>query len=255
MPTAAGETMLSHARQMLLGAEKIHAELVEHVQRAQGFVRIAANLSAIVQHLPEDLSRFLKARKGVSVDLQDRCCEAVLQAVEDGSVDLGICSCCGASANLHFSPYRKDHLVLAMRHDHQLAKYRKIPFAAALDEEYIVLYGSNWISLGAQAAAHEAGRPLKIKVQVPSFDAICRMAQAGIGIGLIPYEIFAAIGPSLGLAAVELDDAWSTRSQQLIVRDPRQLSPAATALFKHLKESHPNECSRNLGRRHARRRQ
>lgn len=50
--TPAGETLLHHARRMLFNLEKIGLELGEHLQGVRGYVRMLANLSAIIQFLP-----------------------------------------------------------------------------------------------------------------------------------------------------------------------------------------------------------
>ena len=59
--TPAGEALLHHARVTLLNVEKIAVELAEYSNGVRGHVRMLANLSAIVQFLPEDLSQFFSA--------------------------------------------------------------------------------------------------------------------------------------------------------------------------------------------------
>ncbi len=50
--TPAGETLLHHARRVLRDVENIGIELAEHATGLRGYVRMMANLSAIVQSLP-----------------------------------------------------------------------------------------------------------------------------------------------------------------------------------------------------------
>src|SRR3981081_4238945 len=70
--TPAGEALLHHARVTLLNVEKIAVELSEYSQGVRGHVRMLANLSAIVQFLPEDLSDFFSAHEFLKVALQER---------------------------------------------------------------------------------------------------------------------------------------------------------------------------------------
>ena len=70
--TPAGEALLHHARVTLLNVEKIAVELAEYAKGVRGHVRMFANLSAIVQFLPEDLSGFFGAHRSLRVDLQER---------------------------------------------------------------------------------------------------------------------------------------------------------------------------------------
>lgn len=59
--TAAGDSLLHHARSLLYGLEKMQGELQEYAGGVRGHVRIHANISAIVQFLPEDLGSFARA--------------------------------------------------------------------------------------------------------------------------------------------------------------------------------------------------
>ena len=58
--TPAGESLLHHARSVLFSLEKMQAELSEYADGVRGHVRIHANISAIVQFLPEDLGAFTR---------------------------------------------------------------------------------------------------------------------------------------------------------------------------------------------------
>jgi DNA-binding transcriptional LysR family regulator len=90
--TPAGEALLHHARVTLLNIEKIAVELSEYSQGVRGHVRMLANLSAIVQFLPEDLSGFFSAHEFLKVDLQERPSGQVVRGLEEGAAEIGICS-------------------------------------------------------------------------------------------------------------------------------------------------------------------
>ena len=233
--TPAGHTLLTHARRMLLSVETIGVELAAHAQGVRGYVRMVANLSAIVEFLPEDLRAFLQLHEQVKLDLEERPSDSVVRGVEDSWADIGICSGDVDTRELHTELYRRDALVLVMRADHPLAAHASVPFAATLDCEHVGLHVNSSINSRMHLAAREAGRVLQVRIQVPGFDAVCRMAQVGMGLGVIPREVFRAIGRPLGLAAVELDDSWAQRELKIVVRDPQALSPVTQALFEHLR--------------------
>ncbi|MES2259303.1 MAG: LysR substrate-binding domain-containing protein [Pseudomonadota bacterium] len=232
--TPAGATLLTHARRMLLSVEKIGVELAEHAQGVRGYVRMVANLSAIVEFLPEDLRLFLQQHEQVKLDLEERPSDNVVRAVEDSWADIGICSGDVDTRDLHSQLYRRDRLVLVMRGDHRLARRDHVAFAETLNCDHVGLHVNSSINSRMHLAARAAGRALKVRIQVPGFDAVCRMAQVGMGLGVIPYDVFLAIGRPLGLAAVALEDAWAERELKVIVRDVKALSPVTQALFGHL---------------------
>ena len=70
--TPAGESLLHHARSVLFSLEKMQGELSEYADGVRGHVRVHANISAIVQFLPEDLGAFIAANMPqVKIDLEE----------------------------------------------------------------------------------------------------------------------------------------------------------------------------------------
>ena len=232
--TAAGETLLHHARQMLFNVEKMGLELGEHSHGVRGYVRMLANLSAIIQFLPEDLRDFSQRHPEVKTDLEERPSNGVVQGVLDGVADLGICSSDTDTKGLPSVTYRHDKLVVLMPADHPLATRESLAFSETLDSDYVGLHAASSINMRTHAAAREAGKMLRLRIHVPGFDAMCRMVQANMGIGILPQKAYELFGRALGLHAVPLTDAWSDRSLILVVRDVAQLSPVSRLLFDAL---------------------
>src|SRR5574343_1685438 len=90
--TPAGESLLHHARTVLFGLERMQGELAEYTEGVRGHVRVHANISAIVQFLPEDLGAFARQHSQIKIDLQEHLSPDVLQAVQEGTTDLGLCN-------------------------------------------------------------------------------------------------------------------------------------------------------------------
>ena len=232
-PTPAGETLLHHTRRMLASAEQITLELAEHARGVRGFVRVLANLSAIVQFLPEDLQAFLAVQVNIRIDLEERPSGGVVAGVEEGVADLGICAGSTDSRSLLARPYRGDRLVLVVPAGHPLAGREAIALAETLDHDHVGLHRESSIYAALRDEARRRGRPLRLRMHVPSFDAICRMAQVGMGLGVVPQDVHALLGPQTNLVAVPLTDPWARRTLNLVVR-PGPLSPAASLLLDHL---------------------
>src|SRR5215475_15117124 len=131
--TPAGEALLHHARVTLLNVEKITAELREYAEGVRGHVRMLANLSAIVQFLPEDLSAFFSAHEALKIDLQERPSGQVVQGIEEGAAEIGICSSETETRGCETFHYRYDNLVVVTREDHPLAARESLAFADTLD--------------------------------------------------------------------------------------------------------------------------
>ncbi|EJN32553.1 transcriptional regulator [Pseudomonas sp. GM84] len=233
--TPAGETLLHHARRMLFNLEKIGLELGEHLQGVRGYVRMLANLSAIIQFLPEDLADFSAHHERIKLDLEERPSNGVVQGVLDGVADLGICSADSDTRDLHAVRYKRDQLVLVLPAGHPLAARPEVAFADTLDNDFIGLHAASSINMRTVEAARRVGKVLRLRIHVPSFDAVCRMVQANMGVGILPRKAFELFGGALGLQAVKLSDDWAERELLLVVRELEALSPVSRLLFEQLR--------------------
>lgn len=233
--TPAGEALLHHARVTLLNVEKIAVELSEYSHGVRGHVRMLANLSAIVQFLPEDLQAFFSAHHLLRVDLQERPSGQVVRGIEEGAAEIGICSGEAETRSLEAFHYRYDHLAVVVRPDHPLSVRADILFAETLDYDHIGLHAASSIYLRSQYAASQAGKSMRLRINVPGFDAVCRMVQADMGIGLIPDRAFEVIGAGMGLRAIPLRDDWAKRELKIVVRDAAQLSATGRMVLDHLR--------------------
>lgn len=233
--TPAGESLLHHARTVLFGLERMQGELSEYAEGVRGHVRVHANISAIFQFLPEDLGTFARTHSQIKIDLQEHLSPDVLHAVQEGATDLGICNTGnhGASA-LQSRPYRTDKLVLVVPQGHTLSARDAIHFEEILDWDIIGLHAGSSISLSMRAAAAKAGRPLRQRIQVTGLDAMCRMIDNGLGVGLLPDRAFALMHGVGRLQAVPLQDAWAQRELRLVARDFDALPVTARLLAEHL---------------------
>jgi DNA-binding transcriptional LysR family regulator len=83
------------------------------------------------------------------------------------------------------------------------------------------------------------GKPLKLRIQLSSFDAMCRMIGAGVGVGIVPESAARRNQASMGIALIELTDAWSVRERYILVRDRDSLPRYAESLIKTLCEHYP----------------
>lgn len=240
--TPAGESLLHHARTVLFGLERMQGELSEYADGVRGHVRMHANISAIVQFLPEDLGAFAQSHSQVKIDLQEHLSPAVLHAVREGTADLGVChidSAPGASDGLQSRAYRSDALVVVAPVGHPLAARPAVRFAEVLDWDIVGLHAGSSINQAMRQAAAAADKPLRQRIQVTGLDAMCRMIDNGLGIGLLPDRAFALMRSMGGLAAVALDEPWAARTLRLVTRDFATLPVAARLLADHLAPAQP----------------
>ena len=234
--TPAGESLLHHARSVLFSLEKMQVELAEYAQGVRGHVRIHANISAIVQFLPEDLGAFAREHPQVKLDLEEHLSTEVVRAVQEGAADVGICHV-GLTPvpALQTLPYRQDELVLIVPRGHALATEDVVPFERTLDLDHVGLHANSSIYLAMREAAAVAGRTVRLRIHVTGLDAMCRMIHNGLGVGVMPLRAFTLMHGVGDLECVRLSDAWAMRTINLVARDFATLPLPARLLVDHLR--------------------
>ena len=231
--TPAGHALLAHARQMLSHVDQMQADLSDYSKGVKGMVRVQANASALAQYLPDDLASFAASHPAIKVSLEEERSGAIVEAVHSGATDIGIVMEGADAPGLQLLEYRTDTLVAVVPKAHPL-RARRLAFEKLLDQDFVGLESNTVISQMMLAQASHAGKPLRLRVQVKSFDVVARLIQAGLGIGLLPEAAAHAFAPAMGLRTIPLTDPWAKRTMYVCVRQYSALPAAARQLVDHL---------------------
>ncbi|MDX3904167.1 MAG: LysR family transcriptional regulator [Pigmentiphaga sp.] len=229
--TPAGRRLLEHARQVMRKVDALKSDFTDGGTGATGHIRIFANTTAVTEFMPEILARFLADRPGVTVDLQERLTRDIVRGVLDGSTDLGITAGPISATGLERLHFSTDRLVLAVPAGHPLAARGHVTLDDTLRYPHISLHeGSTMLAFLREQVEHRGGE-LTLRIQVSGFEAICRMVEAGVGIGVIPESAAMRHSRTMKLGIVALDEPWAVRERDLLVRELDALPSCARALI------------------------
>ncbi|MDB5405500.1 MAG: LysR family transcriptional regulator [Rhodospirillales bacterium] len=240
--TPAGRSLAHHARLVLQQVERMRGELSAYAQGLKGFVRLLANTSAMTEFLPEVLSEFLAAHPNIDVDLEERPSFDIVRSVAEGIADAGIVADIVDFGALEAFPFATDRLVAVMAREHPLASCRSLRFRELLDDPFVGLGGASALQHHLAQHATQAGRPLKLRVRLSNFEAICRMVERGVGVAVIPETAARRSRKLTAIRLVRLADPWSLRQLTLCVRRLNELPMPAQLLVAHLRRQ-PSEAA------------
>jgi len=233
VPTPAGEALVLHARQLRAQVERLDVEMSDYSDGSRGVVRMCAATSALSGALPQELAAFTEGNPGVSIELLERRSSEGVAAVRDGRADIAVVlSSDPLLTELRFYRYRSEDLVAVVPRGHAI-RGRRIAFHRLLDYDIVGIEGTTPLMTLLHDAARAAGRPLRLRVQVWSFDVICRMIKANMGVGVLPELAAKTYAKDLGLRLVPLSDQWASRTISLCVR-AAGLSGPAQRMVDHL---------------------
>jgi DNA-binding transcriptional LysR family regulator len=233
--TPAGMTFLHHAKHLVRQAELLRADLSEFGQGTRGHVRILANTTTVTDILPEVLAEFFQVHPGVNIDLQEKQSAEIPTLVSEGLAEIGIVAGNIDTLALESVHFATDRLVVATPSAHPLASRDGVTFAEVVNEDFIGLHGSSTLQTFLNQMAESCGHQIKQRVQVYSFDAICRMVSAGAGVAILPLSSARRHSAHIPLSLVNLVDAWSERKRYLVVRERDALPQHSLWLLQRLR--------------------
>jgi DNA-binding transcriptional LysR family regulator len=168
------------------------------------------------------------------VELEEHVSSEVAQAVAENVADVGVVSDLSDFDGVALHPCWRDQLALLAPAGHPLAHAVRVRFAQALEHPMVGLKPGSTLHSRLLRAAAELGRSLPMQVQVGSFDAMCAMIAAGMGVGIMPRAASLPYLDALRLTATPLDESWAEHQLYLCRKADGELSPAAARLFAHL---------------------
>ncbi len=232
-PTPAGKALVAHARTILEHAEEARTHLLLFAKGVKGHLRLEANTSAITQFLPADLAQFAIRYPGIVVNLEESRSEEIVERLRDGKSEVGIVMDGIDRDGLVCHEYRRDRLVAVVPDQYPLAA-ECVQFSDIIEHDLVGLDESAALTRLLQREASSIGEALRLRVQVRSFDAVSRLVQAGMGVGILPELAAEAYVQNMGLRLIRLSDPWAERTMHVCVRQSGRLPPEAWKLIDQL---------------------
>ena len=240
-PTAAGQTLLEHARAMLASAALIERDMAGYSAGVRGQVRILASASALAESLADDIAAFLRepSHQDIQVDLEERVSPEIVRGIRGGIAALGVCWDAADIGTLQCKPYRTDELCMVVPKRHPLAAKKRLRFGETMAYEHVSLPVNSAVQVLMHREAARIGGKLRMRVIVTNFEAALRVVRAGLAISVVPREVAQIYAEAYGLKLVPLDEPWSERRFIIVYGDDASLPPAARLLLDHLAAQAP----------------
>lgn len=216
--TALGRAFTQRGMAILQELDHLVAELADARLGVVRHLHVCASTAAITQFLPPLLASYAGHRPEVQVELEEQVSHQVVASVREGRADLGVFVAGPDIRGLEVRDFRNDELVLILPGGHRLAGRVPLAFAETLDEPWISLNAGAAMLQAQQQAAMAAGRPLKLRMQVRSFDAVGHMVASGLGIAVLPKGAALPIVRAMKLRWRPLADGWAKRQLLVAVR-------------------------------------
>jgi DNA-binding transcriptional LysR family regulator len=237
-PTPAGEALVRHARLVFQQLQRMRAELGDHAQGLKGTVRLLCNTAALSEYLPDALAGSWRATPTSTSGSKSAPATRWRRPCAKGAADVGILSDAVDLSQLESFPFRVDRLVaVAAPELAQLLSPDGAPvdFVRLLAFDHIGLAGDSALFNYLELQARRLGHTLHARVRLRGFEAICRMVEAGVGVGIVPEPAAQRCAQTMKIAVMELADAWALRQLIICMRSFDALPRHAQQLVDELR--------------------
>ena len=228
--TANGQVLHRLAIEVVARLEQMVLEIDDLRTGASGHLRLWANPSAFGGFLPRLLSAYAEQHPDVRIDLEDALSEDAVRAVQKGVAELAVIGDNVPCEDLETFACNVDRLVLLVPAEHAMAEATSVRLERVLDHDLITLARTASLTRKVMAAAEGLGCTVRIRVQVRSFDSMCRMVACGLGLAILPRAAAVLYAEALALRIVALEGLDVQRRLLVAMRSRSLLSPAAAAL-------------------------
>lgn len=232
--TRAGQTFLPSAEAVLDAIRDLNDQMEDALKATSGHVRILANALAVADVVPDSLGEYLSLNPGVTVDIEEALSGDIVRMIREGTADIGIIIEEAVPDDLEIIPYRRFEWALVVGNDHPLAGHGSVTLEDMLPYEFIGRNISTSIFLILDRLARNLGQRLQVRAKLASFDGMCRMAAANVGITIVPRHAADRHACDLPISVVPIADDWALRSLVICVRKTGALPAFARDLLDHL---------------------
>lgn len=234
--TEVGALLVEHAK-ALFAEERAAEERLESLRGLRrGVLRVGASTTLAAYFLPPMLGELHRAHPGIDLQLLSANARAVVGAVLEHDVELGLVEGPVQDGRLEVRPWREDELVVVVAPGHSLARSRRVT-GPQLMEELLLLReeGAGTREVMLSALRRRRWTPRRV-FEVNSTEAIKGLVSSGVGWALLSARAVRDEVQIGRLKRLEVQDFALKRTLSWIRWKARRLGPAATA-FRSLAET------------------
>ena len=234
-PTPEGKEFLYGARHLLGNAN----QLAEHVKnfpiKFDDTVKIIGATTIWSGFLPYDLGTFLNKLEHknihIEMDIGDRI--AVVEAVKEGRVSMGVSWDRKSFKGLQDIAYRPQKLAVFVHKEHPLSHEKKLTYAAIAKWDRVGIESNRAIEIELSSKKLIPSLEQRFRAIAPNFEIALRLAEMQVGILIAPLEMKLFVH-SKSLVAIPMEEEFSRRDYYICFQDENTLSSSAKLLLKHL---------------------
>ena len=186
--TTAGETFLDRARSTLRKVQD-DMEVARSAGRGElGLLTVGFIGSGMLTALPAMLGEYRRRHPRLKLQLRESYTSGVVQALLEGTVDVGFLRDAGPTEGLEVEPLFSEPYIAVLPRNHPLAQRKSLSAAKLRDEPFVFFspgVGSRAYQKTVSVCEEHGFRPQVVQ-EAPQWLTILRLVGAGLGVTIAP---------------------------------------------------------------------
>ncbi|WP_325086698.1 LysR family transcriptional regulator [Acinetobacter johnsonii] len=221
--TLEGQSLIPYAKKLLANWEDMEKDVKQRFKLNRGTLNIASMPFATHAVLPEVMHDFAQQHPNISFSIHDITNEKIIEKVQEGIFEIGICFEPKANDQLIFQPlFNEDFLALLPKH-HVLAKQKSVTWLELCSCPFVTLQNPSIIRyvIEEHCAAHQV--VLDLKVECHQISSLSHFVAYGMGVSAIPRHFQKFIDLEKNVL-VEIEDNQAQLAVGIIYKKDYELS-------------------------------
>jgi DNA-binding transcriptional LysR family regulator len=237
-PTEAGALLLAHAGPALEQLELGRQAVQQLRGRVAGRVRLGTGATLATYVLPAILGALARRHPELELAVVTGNSPDIVAAVADSALDVGVVTLPARGRHLEVAPFAVDALVAVAPPTREWRRRRSLVATDLARHPLICYERGGTIRTVIDGWFRRGGAAPRVAMELGNAEAIKRLVEAGLGIGVTSAITVRSEARAGGLAAVPLDPPLA-RELGIVRRRDRVPGPAVAALFAALEAARP----------------
>lgn len=229
--TLEGQSLIPYAKKLLANWEDMEKDVKQRFKLNRGTLNIASMPFATHAVLPEVMHDFAQQHPNISFSIHDITNEKIIEKVQEGIFEIGICFEPKANDQLIFQPiFNEDFLALLPKH-HVLAKQKSVTWLELCSCPFVTLQNPSIIRHVIEEHCAALQVVLDLKVECHQISSLSHFVAYGMGVSAIPRHFQKFIDLEKNVL-VEIEDNQAQLAVGIIYKKDYELSNMSSQLIE-----------------------
>lgn len=221
--TLEGQSLIPYAKKLLANWEDMEKDVKQRFKLNRGTLNIASMPFATHAVLPEVMHDFAQQHPNISFSIHDITNEKIIEKVQEGIFEIGICFEPKANDQLIFQPiFNEDFLALLPKH-HVLAKQKSVTWLELCSYPFVTLQNPSIIRHVIEEHCAALQVVLDLKVECHQISSLSHFVAYSMGVSAIPRHFQKFIDLEKNVL-VEIEDNQAQLAVGIIYKKDYELS-------------------------------